>query len=60
MRAGALLSGVVDTDAFDVDVPIGAVPHTSFGGSVAGAVPGGGRRVRDGGGGEGPGARESV
>ena len=42
----ALLSGHVDADAFDVDVPIGPVPHASWGGSVAGAVPAGGRGAK--------------
>ena len=38
----ALVSGLVESDRFEVDVPIGPVPHSSWGGSVHGAVPGGG------------------
>lgn len=38
----ALVSGVVERETFEVDVPIGPVPHSSWGGSVHGAVPGGG------------------
>eukprot|EP00966_Prymnesium_polylepis_P194747 4514491-Prymnesium_polylepis.1 len=38
----ALVRGAVESDAFEVNVPIGPVPHSSWGGSVHGAVPGGG------------------
>ena len=38
----ALVAGLVKADAFEVKVPIGPVPHSSWGGSVHGAVPNGG------------------
>lgn len=38
----ALASGLVERDEFEIECPIGPLPHASWGGSVAGAVPGGG------------------
>ena len=42
----ALASGLVQADAFEVDVPIGPVAHASYCGSVHAAVPGGGDGAR--------------
>lgn len=42
----ALATGLVDADAFEVDAPIGPVPHCSWAGSIHGAVPGGGKGAK--------------